>query len=162
MILLDSTKSVNHRRRLDTLANHTGCLLFVQPRTPLRDMRVVALAKTFAENGARHVVDYTTTQRVVAPRARELTPRSRRMRVQASPVTVAPAPPSTPRFSSDITADGVDALVSTIVADYERALRDASRGTTWESTFSTTLRALGRASEASAGGDASGHDASRT
>ena len=113
-------------------------------------MRASALAKTLVENGARRVVGHASTPRVVAPGARAPPPRARRMRVQASPVTVAPAPPSTPRFTSDITADGVDALVTTIVSEYERALRDAARGTTWESTFSTTLRALGRASEASA------------
>ena len=113
-------------------------------------MRASALAKTLVENGARRVVGHASTPRVVAPGARAPPPRARRMRVQASPVTGAPAPPSTPRFTSDITADGVDALVTTIVSEYERALRDAARGTTWESTFSTTLRALGRASEASA------------
>ena len=61
-----------------------------------------------------------------------------------------PAPPSTPAFTERITADDVDAIVDDISRAYARALDDAAKGTSWDGVFGTTLRALGRASEASA------------
>ena len=67
-----------------------------------------------------------------------------------SSTPLAPAPPSTPAFTERITADDVDSIVDDISRAYARAMDDAARGTSWEGVFGTTLRALGRASEASA------------
>ena len=44
----------------------------------------------------------------------------------------------------------MDAIVDDISRAYARALDDAAKGTSWDGVFGTTLRALGRASEASA------------
>jgi len=64
--------------------------------------------------------------------------------------TLAPAPASAPRFTANVRPEDVDAMTSAIARAYGEALEDASRGSTWDTTFGTTLRALGRASAASA------------
>ena len=71
-------------------------------------------------------------------------------RAASSMSTLAPAPASAPRFTASVGPEDVDAMTTAIARAYGEALEDASRGSTWDATFGTTLRALGRASAASA------------